>query len=87
MKSSRNRMKRLVALWHQGKISLLEFSRRANKLTQAKPPINKSLKKNGAIISKSRDHRDRHKPLSSLRYFLALTVYRNNAIIQKRSEQ
>ncbi|HZU42116.1 MAG TPA: hypothetical protein VE994_05550 [Terriglobales bacterium] len=43
-------MKRLVTLWHQGKISGLEFSRRANKLTQAKPSINKSLKKRLAKI-------------------------------------
>jgi hypothetical protein len=45
-------MKRLVALWHQGKISGLEFSRRANKLTQPKATINKSLKKRLAKIDR-----------------------------------
>ncbi|HXW56448.1 MAG TPA: hypothetical protein VEJ67_11910 [Candidatus Cybelea sp.] len=51
-KSSKTPMKPLVALWHQGKISGLEFSRRANKLTQAKTPINESLKKRLAKIDR-----------------------------------
>lgn len=45
-------MKRLVALWHQGKISGLEFRQRANKLTEAKPSINKKLKKRLAKIDR-----------------------------------
>ncbi len=51
-KSSRNRMERLVARWHQGKISGLEFSQRANKLTEAKSSINKKLKKRFAEIDR-----------------------------------
>jgi len=45
-------MKRLVALWHEGKISGLEFSQKANKLTEAKPSINKKLKKRFAKIDR-----------------------------------
>jgi hypothetical protein len=45
-------MKRLLALWHEGKISGLEFSQRANKLTEAKPPRNKKLKKRFAKIDR-----------------------------------
>ncbi len=51
-KSNRNRLKRLVVLWHEGKISGLEFNRRANKLTETKPPVNKQLKKRLAKIDR-----------------------------------
>lgn len=48
-KGKRNRLKRLMALWHEGKISGLEFSQRASKLTETKPStptsIGKKLKK------------------------------------------
>jgi hypothetical protein len=44
-KTNRNRLKRLAALWHEGKISGLEFSQRARKLTETRPSINKKLKK------------------------------------------
>jgi hypothetical protein len=51
-KSSRNRLKKLVALWHEGKISGLEFSQRAKKLTEAKSSTNKKLKKRFAKIDR-----------------------------------
>jgi hypothetical protein len=53
-KNSRNRLDRLVALWHQGKISGLEFSQRASKLTERKPSAssNKKLKKRFAKIDR-----------------------------------
>jgi len=54
-KSDKNRMKRLVALWHQGKISGLEFSQRAGKLTEpkpSKPSTDKKLKKRLAKIDR-----------------------------------
>jgi hypothetical protein len=45
-------MKRLVALWHQGRVSGLEFSQRAIKLTEAKASISKKLKKRFAKIDR-----------------------------------
>lgn len=51
-KISKNRLKRLVALWHEGKISGLEFSRRANKLTETKPFVDKKVKKRLAKIDR-----------------------------------
>lgn len=44
-KSDKNRVKKLLTLWHEGKISGLEHSRRATKLAKTKPKINKKLKK------------------------------------------
>jgi hypothetical protein len=40
-----NRVRKLLALWHEGKISGLEYSRRATKLAKTRPKINKKLKK------------------------------------------
>jgi len=51
-KSAKDRLKKLTALWHAGKISGLEYSRRATKLTQAKQPISKKLKKRFAKIDR-----------------------------------
>jgi hypothetical protein len=51
-KSKKDRLKRLTALWHEGKISGLEYSRRATKLTQAKQAISKKLKKRFAKIDR-----------------------------------
>ncbi|HEV2523433.1 MAG TPA: hypothetical protein VGT24_13725 [Candidatus Acidoferrales bacterium] len=52
-KNRQNRLKRLVTLWHEGKISGLEFSRRAAKLNSSKPsPDNKKLKKRFAKIDR-----------------------------------
>lgn len=51
-KTNINRVKRLVALWHEGKISGLEFSRRAKKLAETKPRVDKRLKKRLAKIDR-----------------------------------
>ena len=51
-KSNRNQLKRLVALWHEGKISGLEFNRRAKKLAETKPQVDKRLKKRLAKIDR-----------------------------------
>lgn len=40
-KSDKNRLRRLIALWHEGIISGPEYSRRVTNLAQAKPKINK----------------------------------------------
>ena len=56
-------MKRLVALWHEGKISGLEFSQRAEKLTASRPQVSKQLKKRLAKID--RKHNPRPKRLVS----------------------
>jgi len=45
-------MKRLVELWHEGKISGLEYSRRATKLTEAQPTMSKKLKSKFAKIDR-----------------------------------
>jgi hypothetical protein len=51
-KSNKDRLKKLVALWHEGRISGLEYSRRATKLTQAKQTISKKVKKKFAKIDR-----------------------------------
>lgn len=51
-KSRRDRLAILLALWHEGRISGLEYSRRAIKLTQSKPTKNKRLKKRLAKIDR-----------------------------------
>jgi hypothetical protein len=61
--SPRNRLKRLVALWREGKISGLEFSRRAKKLAETKPRVDKKLKKRLAKID--RKHNPRPKMIVS----------------------
>ena len=58
-KTSKNRMKRLFALWHEGKISGLEFSRRAKKLAGTKPQVDKRLKKRLAKIDRKYNPRPR----------------------------
>jgi hypothetical protein len=55
--TSRNRMKRLVTLWHEGKISGLEFNRRARKLAETKPQVDKRLKKRLAKIDRKHNPR------------------------------
>jgi hypothetical protein len=51
-KSDKNRVRKLLALWHEGKISGLEYSRRATKLAKTKPKVNKKLKKRLAKIDR-----------------------------------
>ena len=56
-KNKKDPLKKLVALWHEGRISGLEFSQRATKLTEAKltqvkQTISKKLKKKFAKIDR-----------------------------------
>jgi len=44
-RSSRNRLKRLVVLWHEGTICGPRFSRSAKKLAETRPQVDKKLKK------------------------------------------
>jgi hypothetical protein len=61
-KGGKKRLKRLLQLWHEGKISGLEFSQRAKKLTetkQSKSSIDKKLKKRLAKIDRKYNPRPR----------------------------
>jgi len=62
-RSNKERLKKLTELWHEGRISGLEYSRRATKLTHATQSISTKLKKRFAKID--RKYNPHHKKIVS----------------------